>query len=385
MSKLNDIIKRLKGVTVSALYRFPISYLFIHEEKKITFIDEETVKYEPDYDFTIVGEGCVKRFPFLENDFKICHDIVRLPSAFVASEYGAVIFKRKVVLRTLLDSKGYLSKSGLLKYILLPWKQKGRFLTGKYFHLCGNMTYNYFHFLVESLPKVFDFLDLKLQFPELKLLINYPKEFALQYLEACGVSSGDLVYLEEDLEIEELYIPNNKFTRHEVSKLWGQHVYSKKYLRQMVNTLKERVSSEKANRRVYISRADIGKRAVINEQEFVSMLEKYKFETVTLDGMRVLQQIKLFSESRFIIGPHGAGFSNVIFSDNAVIIELMPKGRSAMTYYQMHQIAQIGGNTHILMEVEDTDESENIFVNISDVEKIVRDKLSILKQNESLR
>ena len=66
-------------------------------------------------------------------------------------------------------------------------------------------------------------------------------------------------------------------------------------------------------RRVYVTRRDARARRLLNEEDVVTLVERHGFETVTLTGMKLAEQIKLFAAASHVIGAHGAGLGNVIF------------------------------------------------------------------------
>lgn len=75
----------------------------------------------------------------------------------------------------------------------------------------------------------------------------------------------------------------------------------------------------------YVSRKDATRRRIINEGELIARLEKYGVETVLLDGMSVAEQVALFRAAKLVIGPHGAGFTNMVFAQpGAALLEFMP-------------------------------------------------------------
>jgi capsular polysaccharide biosynthesis protein len=66
-------------------------------------------------------------------------------------------------------------------------------------------------------------------------------------------------------------------------------------------------------------------RMIHNFRQVYSFLSKHGFETVYLDGMSVVDQIVLFQNAEFIVGPHGAGLANLLFCDPGTkVIEFMP-------------------------------------------------------------
>jgi prepilin-type processing-associated H-X9-DG protein len=81
-------------------------------------------------------------------------------------------------------------------------------------------------------------------------------------------------------------------------------------------------------RRLYITRADAPVRRVTNEDVLMARLAKIGFERVSLTGMAVCNQIRLFADAETIISPHGAGLANVLFCDQGTtVVELMSPAR----------------------------------------------------------
>ena len=66
-----------------------------------------------------------------------------------------------------------------------------------------------------------------------------------------------------------------------------------------------------ALKRIYISRA--GRRCITNEDELIGLLKKFDFEIIEDKKRTVIEQIDIYSNASFIIGPHGASFSNIIW------------------------------------------------------------------------
>ncbi|HUQ72314.1 MAG TPA: glycosyltransferase family 61 protein [Planctomycetaceae bacterium] len=84
-------------------------------------------------------------------------------------------------------------------------------------------------------------------------------------------------------------------------------------------------SGGSGRKHLYISRSDAPTRRVTNEAEVLAALQPYDVQCVTLSGLSFAEQRALFAEAGFIIGPHGAGLTNSLFSHGtAHVIELHP-------------------------------------------------------------
>jgi len=79
---------------------------------------------------------------------------------------------------------------------------------------------------------------------------------------------------------------------------------------------------------VYVSRNinNCSIRTIINEDEIIPILDKLNIRTVYMENLTIKEQIELFSSSKLIISPHGAGLSFATFSHqyHTVICEINP-------------------------------------------------------------
>lgn len=82
---------------------------------------------------------------------------------------------------------------------------------------------------------------------------------------------------------------------------------------------------KKEFKRIYITRKDLN-RDVANEEELTKeLIEKFNFQSINPQLLSLNDQIAIFREAEIIIGPIGAGMTNIVFaSKNAQIITLAP-------------------------------------------------------------
>ena len=86
------------------------------------------------------------------------------------------------------------------------------------------------------------------------------------------------------------------------------------------------------SRRIFIVRPQ-GRRGIVNEDEIHGLASERGFELVRLETMTLAEQIRLFAEARFVTGVHGAGFSNIVFSQPGTrVLELVKKGYITGSY-----------------------------------------------------
>lgn len=88
------------------------------------------------------------------------------------------------------------------------------------------------------------------------------------------------------------------------------------------NLLKHKADIEPI-RRLYISRSKAGRRKVINEEDVLEFLSSFSFTPVYLEEHSLSEQIALLSNAEFIVAPHGAGLTNLVWCrSGAKVLEL---------------------------------------------------------------
>ncbi len=65
--------------------------------------------------------------------------------------------------------------------------------------------------------------------------------------------------------------------------------------------------------RIYISRS--GRRRIVNERELIMLLKNYDFQIIDDTPRSVADQVAIYQQASFIIGPHGASFTNILWCE----------------------------------------------------------------------
>lgn len=86
------------------------------------------------------------------------------------------------------------------------------------------------------------------------------------------------------------------------------------------------------SRRIYVRRG-VQRRAVLNEDDVLALLETAGFEAVTMDGRSIGEQAAMFASAEVIVAAHGAALANLVFSrPGTVVIELMGTNTASDMY-----------------------------------------------------
>jgi len=89
-------------------------------------------------------------------------------------------------------------------------------------------------------------------------------------------------------------------------------------------------------RRIFISRGCRGARSIVNENELVRALRPLGFERYRLERMPVADQIAIFSSAECVIGPHGAGLTNLAFCrPGTKVVEISTPYRPWACFYEI--------------------------------------------------
>jgi hypothetical protein len=229
----------------------------------------------------------------------------------------------------------------------------------------------YFHTLVTEIPRVFLLRDPDVsQGRTVKLLCpgglsNVERYFLPKLLpphvEVIPVRN-DRLYL-----IDELIFPSYL------------NVQSSGYLPSpYVTYFRARHSPERQRRkknRIFISRKGYqnawGRRHIVNEDELMSQLGKLGFVSYALEDLPIADQISLFHDAEMVVGAHGSGLTNVLFSECTKVLELNPALAMHPYFFLLSKCTGgrhgfwFGGNT------DDPDDKE-LFVNFAvDVPRVV--------------
>ena len=76
--------------------------------------------------------------------------------------------------------------------------------------------------------------------------------------------------------------------------------------------------------RILISRQRAKKRRLLNFDELEAALRPRGFDVVELEALDFESQVELFYDAEAVVGTHGAGLTNVLFSEAVKVVEIFP-------------------------------------------------------------
>lgn len=188
---------------------------------------------------------------------------------------------------------------------------------------------NYWHWMFDTLPRIGIFQKAKLNIrPNYYLVPSIAKKFQIESLQSLDISKEQLI---DGNKFKHLFCENLIATSHPVvfknnpsNSMLNVPIWTIKWLRK--NFLKLNIKCRKLYKKIYIDRkidSSIGQRRIFNHDLFLDFLKKRGFEIIYPENFNFLEQIKIFNSADIIIGMHGAGLTNIIFSTKKTkIIEI---------------------------------------------------------------
>lgn len=186
----------------------------------------------------------------------------------------------------------------------------------------GNGSFNYYHFLIEIIPKLDALMQLK-GYEDFALLVNEKVDQIDTFSEIIKLYAPDheLLLLKEDqcYQVEQLvcissgsYLPFNLSAGKKFKAAdFITRPESVAFLRRMALPAIDTIEMETPPR-MFLARKQM--RRGYNQEEVYASLEPLGFVCIYPEDFSFLEQVKLFSSAECIVGPTGAAWTNLTFA-----------------------------------------------------------------------
>jgi hypothetical protein len=228
-----------------------------------------------------------------------------------------------------------------LKFIFPKFNfSKKRFLL-----ITDEWTSNYYHWHIFALRKL---LTLKEENLIENSLLFLPKKyqrykFVLPSLEKFGIKKNQIVFLrrKSNIKVSEL-----------VFVTMSQH-YPSAFQKIRKTSLQNQKSTLDFGERIYISRQEQVLRFIENEEEVVELLSRYGFKKIIIEKFSYDEQIAICSKIKYLISPHGAGLTNLLFMpEKASILEMATSPDRIKPITEYYKLASMLGIKYFYQECE---------------------------------
>lgn len=148
----------------------------------------------------------------------------------------------------------------------------------------------------------------------------------------------------------------------------------RKYTEANINT-----TLKGAGPRIYIQRSE--RRRVINEEELIKMLQQFGFTIIEDRPRSVAEQFAIYNNASFIMGPHGASFTNIIWSRPGThLFELFPSTYVYNFFLYLAQVMKMNYSAYckgnIIYNGPYKTVNDNISVDVGEIEKYLEKVLA---------
>jgi len=264
-----------------------------------------------------------------------CTEQVKIPAvnlyyfenASVCADSSSIVLHDRIIIERLGDvelercnfATGHIKMHG--KKICVVMKRPMEHLDKGIF-LGGNGSFNYYHWMLEILPKLQFLRDLGSEYDDYPLLVSEEVERISTFREALAliVTDRPLVTLDRGTtycigNLVYINAPNNcPFNLRGNQKV---RVSDFLFRDSSIDFLRSQLSSDRNKRvetvsaRIFLARR--GRRRSYNQDEVYGMFKRQGFDKVFMEEMSLKRQIELISNCEMVAGPTGAAWTNLLF------------------------------------------------------------------------
>lgn len=198
---------------------------------------------------------------------------------------------------------------------------------------------NYYHWMLESLPRWKMLLAANWRDYDYVLLHSQPVRFQEEVLDRLQIPVEKRLHCSKNAvhQFERLVVPAMPFRRDNVS------VWACAWLRSLFQT------KATGHEKLFLKRGNASRRRLLNEPELETALQEHGFVSVQADGLSVEEQAKLMGSARCVVAPHGAALTNIVFAaPRTLVFELFHPRHKNECYVNLaaacgHQYASLDG------------------------------------------
>ena len=243
---------------------------------------------------------------------------------------------------------------------------------------------NYWHWMYDTLPRLGLLEKANLNFVDHYFLLpSLGQKFQIETLSLLGIKQNKLIDCEKinHLEAKKIIATDHpvNFNNNPTKSILDIPDWIIKWLRKKYLTSIKNLDNFIGYEKIYIDRKtgiNFDNRKIVNDEEVKSFLIKKGFKIISLENLNFKEQVFLFNSAKTIVGLHGAGLANVIFS----------KSRTKIIEIQSHSVGDMYKNLSLKCKLNYKRIIEkninkklkyqnfNINVNVSKLKKIIDEK-----------
>lgn len=208
---------------------------------------------------------------------------------------------------------------------------------------------NYYHFMVECLPIII--LSRKiLASGEARLLLDVGPSYVKEALELVGIPETAIVQPDQSCRSY-----RGAYMIERLNYACYARSSAVRMIRSCLQDALNITAPSGQGRRLYISRCDARQRRVVNEKELMAHLSVLGFEMVECGTLTVQEQVRLFSQAAWVISPHGANMTNIMFMQSGTVLELVSEVFPSEVYWSLASASKLRYAAYVATNVAHDD------------------------------
>ena len=261
-------------------------------------------------------------------------DVTIWPAQSVAHREGSIAFDTFIAEARV----AHLGKLNALRHYP-TWQQDGWVATIESVY----PTENYYHFLVDSLPRVWALHHPVLRNVPITLYLTRPlsseKRRLLRALLPSNVSlrkTHRFTRLHVDRYVHLPYLSKDRVGHNPDQTETSGGFIPQEYLDYFRKHMLQRARSASGPfpKRIFVSRRGASMRRLMNEKEVVDFLEGRGFVTVRPEEYSLAEQAHLFDSARVVVAQHGAALANLMYMREGAVVEIFSSSDTPQHYEQ---------------------------------------------------
>lgn len=271
---------------------------------------------------------------------------------------NSVVFKfLKIFRESCIGEEPYKKyQNKFLRFYLKFIFPKFNFSKKRFLLITDEWTSNYYHWHVIALGRLAILQNAGLIKDSLLFLPEKYRNYSMVMpsLKAFGIEENQIVFLRRKSNIKVAEVPIVKFSWHH------SEVFRKIY-----HNLQKNIENTKSDLdfgdKIYISREGQTSRYAENEVELVALLEKYGFKKILAEKFSYSEQVAISSKAKYLISPHGAGLTNMLFmKEGGYALELANKSKAVKPVTDYYKMADLIGMNYVYQECEMGEDTKTI-------------------------
>ena len=284
--------------------------------------------------------------------------ICEIPDVYIHIPSGAIVTNQFEVLMQS-GVRGMLNDLPPMKKV----PEVNTTLKGNFVSLAGYSFENYSHWIMDIMPRL-SVLGRQSINGVSFIIPDTAKSYHTQSLNLWGIPNQNIIPLSLGWHRLEKIILCYPAERSSI--VHSYHLIDLK--NQLLSNANIEISSNTPNRLIYISRQK-SRRKILNEDKLFPIIRSYGFDVVNCEDLSFIEQVKLFSEAKAILGEHGSGMNNQMFSQSGCkTIEIY---NPVWLNHCILLISNVLGHTHWHTFGENTDIDLNLSVAPQKIEKLL--------------